>query len=308
MAPAIVLNPTHGPVGTSVLITGSGFALTSAITFKYGGVTIVASDGPITSDGTGAFTAHITVPASVEGVNAVEADDASAGSATANFTVDSKIVIAPALGPVGTSILVTGTGFATESAISFTFGDVAITPQEGDIVSDVNGSFSCHIVAPDSAIETVAIVATDASSNTSSANFAVNGVNVLTLTTVTDFVNFLKPYKYSATPFDAEVNNDSYEDMCAIDCRGCSELDVQIANEGNTNGLTYQLYGMLKEVTTPIAYDATKYSPIGSPANVAASSSVYVAVTDPFSWVLVRVKRQTSGQDTEVAVYARQRA
>ena len=219
------------------------------------------------------------------------------------------IVLSPTSGKVGTSVVITGTGFALTSAMSFKFGDVAIVPQEGSITTDGAGAFSATIIIPDSAIETTTVQATDASAGTASANFAVTGVNILPLTTV-DFVNngFLKAYKYSATPFDFEVNNDSYEDVCAIDARGCSELDVQIANEGNANGLTYQLYGLLEEVTTPIAYDATKYSPIGSPANVALSSSTYVAVTDPFSWVLVRIKRQTSGQDTEAAVYARQRA
>lgn len=209
------------------------------------------------------------------------------------------IVLSPTSGPVGTPVLVTGSGFAAISLMALTFGDVAIVPEGGAVTTNGSGAFSATIIVPESDIETVAVTATDASLTEASANFAVTGVNIMPMTQVSDPTQFLKAYKYGA-PYSVEVNNDAYEDTCIIDARGCSEVDVQIQNTGSTNGLTYELYGLLEETASPPAFDATKYSLIGSAANVAALANAFVAITDPYSWILVRVKRQTSTLDTSM--------
>lgn len=174
MAPAIVLSPTSGPIGTSVHITGSGFTALDAITFKYAGSSISATDGPITADVTGAFSAHITVPASVAGGHTVEADDAHSGSATATFTVTASIAITPASGIVGATIGISGSGFAATSVVTFTFGGASLTTSPGTVTTDGSGNIPAGVTfaVPASVQGTHAVVGTDASSNSGSANFS----------------------------------------------------------------------------------------------------------------------------------------
>jgi hypothetical protein len=88
---SITLSPASGPVGTTVTVSGSGFATTSAITIKYNGV-VQTTTGTCTTDTSGNLPSSnncaFTVPTS-SGSNTVTATDASAHSASAIFTVSS---------------------------------------------------------------------------------------------------------------------------------------------------------------------------------------------------------------------------
>lgn len=216
MAAAIVLNPTHAPVGTSVLITGSGFALTSAITFTYGGSPITPTDGPITSDGTGAFTAHITIPVGVQGIHIVAATDASLGTASANFTVDPAITLTPSTQRIGGSTTVAGSGFATLSAVSITIGGVSVT----GVTTDANGSFSQAETVPTLTEGSQTVSATDASTNNATATLTVSSVTLVrspthgpvgTVVTLTG-ANYIPSHQLTITNVDgtvSHVNSDS---------------------------------------------------------------------------------------------------
>src|SRR5207249_3666368 len=62
--PAITLNPTSGPTGTTVNISGSNFVANSGITISYDNNAIATNPVIITTDSTGGFTGSITVPSS----------------------------------------------------------------------------------------------------------------------------------------------------------------------------------------------------------------------------------------------------
>jgi hypothetical protein len=173
--PQITLNPTSGQVGDSVSISGSGFAASSAITATFGGSAVTLS-GTTTTDADGAFTgATFTVPASTAGGHTVEVTDASSNFADATFTVTPKITLNPTSGPVGTTVTVTGTGFAGTSTVTIKFDGVTQTTVPPTVTTSAVGSFTCTFNVPSASLGPHTVSATDAAANAASATFTVTG-------------------------------------------------------------------------------------------------------------------------------------
>src|SRR5438132_736025 len=63
----ISLDPTNGPIGTTVTITGSLFLPGSVVTISYDGSAVATNPGTITTGLAGGFSATFTVPASSAG-------------------------------------------------------------------------------------------------------------------------------------------------------------------------------------------------------------------------------------------------
>src|SRR5207245_520167 len=91
----ISLDPTSGPVGTTVTATGSLFLPGSVVTISYDGTTVATTPGSITTDLSGGFSATFTVPASTAGSHTVNAKDAASNSTSEQFTVTATIPSAP---------------------------------------------------------------------------------------------------------------------------------------------------------------------------------------------------------------------
>lgn len=176
MVAAIALDPITGPVGTVVEITGTDFDPNDAITFTFAGSPITADDGPITSDGTGAFIAHITVPAATQGVKAITATDENTNSDSANFTVTPQIILNPTQGPAGTEVTITGTGFAGEEDITTTFDTDPIVTDPAVPTTTASGSFSATLEAPAIVGGAKVVECTDETTNSAQANFTVQTV------------------------------------------------------------------------------------------------------------------------------------
>jgi hypothetical protein len=111
-------NPTTGPVGTNVDVTGSGFTGATGVTF--GGVSAVTFN--VDSDA----ELHATVPTgALTGPIAVTTPSGT-GTSSTNFTVStaggSPPVVAsfsPTSGSVGTNVSITGTGFTGVTGVTF---------------------------------------------------------------------------------------------------------------------------------------------------------------------------------------------
>ena len=143
----ITVTPASGAIGDIVTISGTGFAASSTITFYLDDVT--ASAVTTTTNTTGSFTNNtFTIPPTSRGSHTVKAQDVSANSAIASFTVEQKITISPTTGAPGTTVTVTGTGFGASMPITIKYNGVPVTTNPAAISTDANGSFSASFSVP----------------------------------------------------------------------------------------------------------------------------------------------------------------
>jgi len=89
--PTIVLNPITGPAATTVTVTGTGFAATSAMNIKFNAVTQTTVPATVTTSAAGAFSCTFNVPSIAAGPYTVLATDASSGSDSDTFTVTTPV-------------------------------------------------------------------------------------------------------------------------------------------------------------------------------------------------------------------------
>ncbi|MCI0635842.1 MAG: hypothetical protein L0206_18285, partial [Actinobacteria bacterium] len=158
--------PTFGPVGTAVVITGSGFTDASDVTFN-GTLAVsplVVSDTEIQATvPSGATTGPISVTNPV-----------GTGTSAASFLVGSTPVVssfAPTFGPVGTAVVITGSGFAESSAVAFN-GTLAVSPL---VVSDTE----IQATVPSGATTGPISVTNPVGTGTSAGSFFVGAVPVV---------------------------------------------------------------------------------------------------------------------------------
>lgn len=165
-APTVTsFNPTSGPIGTSVVITGTGFqdsSVATAVTFNGTAATSFTVDSNVQ------ITA--TVPAgATDGAIAVTDTEGTGTSATSFDVTPSPVPTItsfnPTSGAVGTSVVITGTGFTGATAV--TFGGTAAT------TFTVNSDTQVTATVPTGATTGPIAVTTPGGTATSSAAFTV---------------------------------------------------------------------------------------------------------------------------------------
>lgn len=83
----LTISPTEGAFGTTINLTGTGFAVSTNITVTYAGITVVTTPSTITTDGSGNFTGSIVPPNYTYDENEIIASDGTdTASATFNLT------------------------------------------------------------------------------------------------------------------------------------------------------------------------------------------------------------------------------
>jgi hypothetical protein len=183
----VILSPSSGNVGTSVTVFGIGFTASSPITGTFNG-SPVALSGNTTTDATGSF-AGVTfiVPASKAGANTVTITDASSKSGSATFTVIPYISLSPTSGNAGSTVTVSGSGFADNSALTATFAGSGVT-LSGTTSTNSSGSFTgaTFSVPTSTAGGAQNVVITDAGANSANATFTVNTLYQLITVTMSN--------------------------------------------------------------------------------------------------------------------------
>ncbi len=152
----MTINPTTGPVDTSVVVTGKGFLAGSPITITYDGTSVTATTASLASDSNGSFNTNIKVPASSSGNHVIKVSDGT-NSISANFAISSTTVISPTSGPVGTNITAKGSGFKANANITITYNNA----QVGTATANGFGSFSTTFTIPSSSTGAHSMVITD---------------------------------------------------------------------------------------------------------------------------------------------------
>jgi hypothetical protein len=170
-APTLTPTPSHGNVGSSVTVSGSGYARSSALTLNYSATPITTcTSGSLTSSAAGAFSCAFTIPASVAGSHTLKASDGT-NTATALFTVDPHVTLSISTGTVGASVTVTGTGFDGLALFTVTWdaSPVVCTGSSTDSLGDL----TCTFDVPESTAGTHTVMAAE-STNSANAPFTVN--------------------------------------------------------------------------------------------------------------------------------------
>jgi len=162
-APTLSVNPTTGPKGSAVVFTGSGWLPGTAVTITLAGSVVTS-----VPDGNGNIAATMAVPtAAVVGANQITANDGATGNAAtpATFTVPgAAITVSPTEGAAGTTVTVTGSGFAAYTAITMRIGTYVYMTQP---LTDALGAFSGTLTVPGLAPGAQSITAGDGVNNVS---------------------------------------------------------------------------------------------------------------------------------------------
>lgn len=163
-APTITsFNPTSGPIGTSVTITGTGFQDASVVT----NVEFNSVDAVFTVNSDVQITA--TVPAGATDGPIEVTDSEGTGPSATNFDVTPSPLptitsFTPASGPGGTSVVIIGTGFTGATAVTFDGVSTAFI---------FNSDTQITATAPSAATTGPIAVTTPGGTATSSTNFTV---------------------------------------------------------------------------------------------------------------------------------------
>jgi hypothetical protein len=165
-------NPTSGPVGTSVQISGSGFQDGSVAT----SVTFNGTAATFTVDSNVQITA--TVPAGATDGPIAVTDSEGTGTSATNFDVTASPVptitsFSPTSGPAGTSVVITGTGFTGATAVTFNGTSATFT---------VNSNTQITATVPAAATDGPIAVTTPGGTATSSTSFDVTPAGAPTIT------------------------------------------------------------------------------------------------------------------------------
>jgi len=166
--PKMTLSASIGAVGSSITISGNGFAPSSTMSFFMDGTAISVS---ASTNSNGIFSnVALVLPATYSGTHSLMAQDASGNSLTADVSVTAAMTIGPTSGPVDANVTVTGKGYLAGSNITVTYDGANVTTIPSPLTSDANGSFSANFKVPGSAGGSHAITASDGT-NAISANF-----------------------------------------------------------------------------------------------------------------------------------------
>jgi hypothetical protein len=180
--PKVTITPLQGSAGTVATVTGTGFAAGFTVNATVGGAPLASS----VTDSAGGFTATGAIPPGLPAGDAtVTAADLAGNDADLNpasFKITPSLAISPANGLAGSTVTVTGTGWA-EGNVALTFAGVAwdTDPVSGG-VQGVNASAAGTINAPGIPTPATALPGvtqvtgtdTDTIPNTAIASFTVN--------------------------------------------------------------------------------------------------------------------------------------
>ena len=186
------LSPTSGILGSSVTVTGSGFAGSSGVTLAFDGLAVTPSScsvgtagATITVTAAGAFTCVFTVPyGATSGAGSLVATDSTwSQTATAAFTVTAWAITLnpPSLShSSSSSVTITGSGFAGSTTVLFTYNGAVITPAScstgtlsgSTVTTTATGTFACAYTVPTSTTTGVYVfTATDSTTGQTASAF-----------------------------------------------------------------------------------------------------------------------------------------
>jgi hypothetical protein len=177
--PEIVISPTSGEAGTTVIISGTGFGKLKTVTIWFYNTAVKT----VTTNILGSFYTNFTVPNIQAGLYNVDAEEET-NLAKAKFTVTTppppptpeppppepspSISISASTGSIGQGLVMGGSGFKASTTITIKYDNELLTA----VTTDSNGVFAAAFAVPTSKFGNHSITASDGT-NTSEVDFAV---------------------------------------------------------------------------------------------------------------------------------------
>jgi len=169
----ITLSPSSGPVGTSLVITGTGFTASTTVDFEFDNAAFAGTTSAPTNT-TGGFTkTGVIIPTVTAGPHTITArvsgDSVVFGEAT--FAVQARIILTPSSGTAGQLVTVTGSGFYPNAAIVMAYDALSLPLAPGNVLSLPNGTFTAQFTVPGAAAGVHTVTAADGLGNVVTATF-----------------------------------------------------------------------------------------------------------------------------------------
>jgi hypothetical protein len=264
----ISINPSTGPIGTNVTVTGVRATANGTVEIYWDETFI----GNTTADEYGNFTYLLTVPLSSAGLHKIKAVDVTTGETSSETFRVIFIILDPSSGPVGTKATVNGAGFAAESQTTITFNDMFI----GYATTDDFGNFTFTFNIPLSSAEPQDVNALDAEGNYAGATFTVVDVTPLDVKIDVGAMHFKGEIAefYAQTAFkgqainathvsavlygpDGEIAYYQYPENITLITTGLYKIVYNIP--GNASAGTYTLVITANYVTDTVQADGTSF-------------------------------------------------
>jgi len=210
VVPSIALTVATGSKGTTLAVTGSGFAATSALTATVNGQAVVigAAAANQATDATGALKANtnFVIPVTAVATNTLTITDAAGNTASATFNVTAPVVtITPTTAGAGSTVQIIGSGFTASSPIVIQVGNQVVTTVPAALAANTGGSFITYITIPAGLSGDVTVTATDNSNNVGTATLTTtsSGTGVPSQTTMTSTAQTTTTSGTATTTFTA---------------------------------------------------------------------------------------------------------
>lgn len=257
--------PISGNVGDSVTINQSG--VTSDATYQVGfylGGTLRGIGGNVTATGT-EINANAVVPQLPKDTYQIRLTNISNSADTfdtGSYTIIPEIYyMTPTTAAVGSTVAISGTGFATSSSITIYVDGDAVESQTQTSTS-ANGSFSAQFVVPSLPQDDYPVIARDSSLNTNPVARSLTIIPGITLSEDEGFVGDTITVEGGGFTEDEEVEiyYGSVDDdflLATVDADDDGEIEVDIvipaAQRGNLNIIAYDVD--TETSAPPVAFD-----------------------------------------------------
>ncbi len=171
------LSPTSGKAGTDVIVSGSGFTASTAITFRFDSTVLAVKSGDSATRTSGIFISTLTIPATATAGTHSISVTVSGTTVSATFTVTASAALdplVPTTGAAGSDVGISGANFPASTVLVFKFDTTTLTPKSGtDATTRASGVFISTITIPASATAGAHTITVTAGTSTASATFTV---------------------------------------------------------------------------------------------------------------------------------------
>ncbi|MCI4348624.1 MAG: PQQ-binding-like beta-propeller repeat protein, partial [Thermoplasmata archaeon] len=286
--PTVALSPTSGPVGTSVTVSGSWFALSASVNLSWGQIPIACASGTANTTSNGGFSCTIVVPIDVEGGHNIIATDRDSGTASAVFTIHSALRTSPTRADEGQAVTVQGTGFSASSTWSVGWSSpLPFTCSGPSHLTTGGGGLRCVFVVPVGASGPYTVSASD--SAYPKPNIASTTVTITQDPTISppvanrSSVDVGQPIRFSAV---AALGSGGFTFRWTGLPSGCASTEASFACTPNGAG-TFAIVATARDSngfsvgSSPLNFtvysDPTTSAPLATPASIDLGQSVWIS-------------------------------